>query len=124
MGILKAYIIASGAPLIQDVVLTGINQDFIGAILFLHPIACFELSGLNAGTSMEMVSQDIKVISFLNEWLTSFNAGSTGSSTFIKKYIIATTPPSLEKGEITDKGSINQRAVLSHRPELVAKLYH
>ena len=124
VGILKAYIIASGAPLIQDVVLTGIDQDFIGAILFLHPIACFELSGLNAGTSMDIVSQDIKVISFLNKWLTSFNAGSTGSSTFIKKYIIATTPPSLEKGEITDKGSINQRAVLSHRPELVAKLYH
>lgn len=123
VGMLKASIISSGAPLIQDVVLTGLNRDFVGALLFLHYTACLELTGLNDGTTMEKLSQHIKIVTFLDEWLSLFNSGSAGSSTTVKKYIIATVPPSMEKGEITDKGSLNQRAVLTHRSELINTMY-
>ena len=55
--------------------------------------------------------------------LARFLAASTGSSTRITRAILLDTPPSLDKGEITDKGSINQRAVLEHRAGLIDALY-
>ena len=55
--------------------------------------------------------------------LAALAAGATGSSTRLARVILLEAPPSLDKGEITDKGSINQRAVLSHRADLVEALY-
>jgi feruloyl-CoA synthase len=52
-----------------------------------------------------------------------FNITSNGSSTKIKKYVIAIEAPSIDLGEITDKGSLNQRAVLKHRTHLVNEMY-
>jgi feruloyl-CoA synthase len=48
---------------------------------------------------------------------------STGSSNRIARMALLTVPPSLDAGEITDKGSINQRAVLRHRSVMVNALY-
>jgi feruloyl-CoA synthase len=123
VGILKASILSSGSPIIQDVVLTGLDRDYIGAILFLHADACLKLVGQSASISRSDLFSHSQVISFLDRWLSEFNATSTGSATYIKKYLVAHEPPSLEKGEITDKGSINQRAVLQHRADLVNKIY-
>jgi feruloyl-CoA synthase len=50
----------------------------------------------------------------------SFNAASTGSSTRIAQMLVLRDPPSLDRGEVTDKGSINARAVIRHRPEAVS----
>jgi feruloyl-CoA synthase len=55
--------------------------------------------------------------------LDEFSKHSTGSSTLIKRAIFADFTLSIDKGEITDKGSINQRAILAHRIEYVEKLY-
>jgi feruloyl-CoA synthase len=55
--------------------------------------------------------------------LTSFATSSTGSSNRVMRAILLAEPPSLDVGEITDKGSINQRAVLRHRVQLLAALY-
>ncbi len=57
------------------------------------------------------------------ELLTSFAKASTGSPTRVARAILLAEPPSLDVGEITDKGSINQRAVLAHRKNLVEELY-
>jgi feruloyl-CoA synthase len=57
------------------------------------------------------------------ELLTSFAKASTGSSNRVARAILLAEPPSLDVGEITDKGSINQRAVLSHRKALVEEMY-
>ena len=53
----------------------------------------------------------------------TFAASATGSSTLVRRAIVLDTPPSIDVGEITDKGSINQRAVLGHRSSLVEDLY-
>ena len=55
--------------------------------------------------------------------LASFAHAATGSSNRIARAILADTPPSLDSGEATDKGSINQRMVLKNRAALVAELY-
>ena len=123
VGVLKAKVLSSGSPIIQDVVLTGLDKEFVGAILFLNPDACKKLAGLSLIVSNEEAFQNKAVIDFLNEWQNEFSRNATGSSTNIKKYVVALEPPSIDLGEITDKGSLNQRAVLKDRVELVDKLY-
>jgi feruloyl-CoA synthase len=63
------------------------------------------------------------VRSAIAERLRTLAAASTGSSTRIAAAILLDEPPSLDAGEITDKGSINQRAVLSKRGKIVDELY-
>ena len=48
---------------------------------------------------------------------------ATGSSNHIARALLMVAPPDIDKGEITDKGSINQRAVRTSRPDLVEALY-
>ena len=59
----------------------------------------------------------------LRAQLATFAAGATGSATRIGRAIILTEPPSLDAGEVTDKGSLNQRAILERRQSLVDDLY-
>ncbi len=120
VGVLKGKIISSGSPVIQDVVLTGLDREFVGAILFLNADACRKLSGeLDSSVPFEHPA----VSEFLENWKEAFNQTATGSSNTIGKFIVATEPPSIDLGEITDKGSLNQRMVLKHRVHLVELLY-
>jgi feruloyl-CoA synthase len=80
--------------------------------------------GLTMDTDNIEAFQNEAVIDFLNQWQQQFSKNSTGSSTNIKKYMIALNPPSIDLGEITDKGSLNQRAVLKYRKELVNEIYN
>jgi feruloyl-CoA synthase len=59
----------------------------------------------------------------LRALLSSFASGATGSATRLERAIILVEPPSLDAGEITDKGSLNQRAILDRRRSLVEALY-
>jgi feruloyl-CoA synthase len=123
VGVLKAKVISTGSPIIQDVVLAGLDEEYIGAILFLNADACRKLANLSSEISNKETFLHKEVGNFINNWLTEFNKTSTGSSTVIKKYVISLESPSIDLGEITDKGSLNQRAVLKHRVELVNKMY-
>ncbi len=123
VGVLKAKVISTGSPIIQDVVLTGLDKEFIGALLFLNPDACRKLANLNENASIQDVFLHENTQNYLNEWQSAFNKASTGSSTLIKKFVVALKPPSIDLGEITDKGSLNQRAILKHRADLVQKIY-
>lgn len=123
VGVLKAKVISTGSPIIQDVVLAGLDKEYIGAILFLNADACRKLANLSAEISNKEAFLHVEVEKYIENWLVEFNKTSTGSSTVIKKYIIALAPPSIDLGEITDKGSLNQRAVLKHRADLVNEMY-
>lgn len=123
VGVLKAKVISTGSPIIQDVVLAGLDKEYIGAILFLNVDACRKLANLSAEISNKEAFLHTEVEKYINNWLAKFNKTSTGSSTVIKKYVIAIEPPSIDLGEITDKGSLNQRAVLKHRADLVNEMY-
>ena len=82
-----------------------------------------ELAGLPAAASMADVAASAPVKAWLQTLLTTLAATATGSATRIARAIILTEPPSIDKGEVTDKGSINQRAVLKHRDALVTALH-
>jgi feruloyl-CoA synthase len=122
VGPLRGRIIAAGAPYIQDVVLTGINLKEVGAMVFPTP-AVRSLSGLGADAPMSDVLAAKPVLDHFQKVLDALSADSTGSANRIARMCLLSEPPTIDKGEITDKGSINQRSVLTHRADTVAALH-
>ncbi|MBI2728832.1 MAG: feruloyl-CoA synthase [Polaromonas sp.] len=122
VGPMRARIISAGAPYVQDAVITGLDLHEVGAMLVATP-ALRTLSGLGAGASISEVAASAPVKRWLQNLLNSLTASATGSSTRIARALILTEPASIDKGEVTDKGSINQRAVLKHRAALVQALH-
>jgi feruloyl-CoA synthase len=122
VGPLRAKIIAAGAPFIQDVVLTGINLKEVGAMVFPTP-AVRALSGMAADVPLADVLSSEPVLAHFQKVLNELAKTATGSANRIARMCFLSEPPTIDKGEITDKGSINQRAVLSHRSDTVAALH-
>ena len=122
VGPLRAKIIAAGAPFVQDAVITGLNEREVGAMLF--PTGAVRgLAGLAPEAPLAEVLAHPKVLGHFQQVLNDLAATATGSATRVARLILLAEPPSIDKGEVTDKGSINQRAVLKHRAELVAALH-
>jgi feruloyl-CoA synthase len=119
----RAAVIGACAPLIRDVVLTGLDRNFIGAMIFPDLDACTRLAGLPAGTDAATVIEHPAVRQRFAENLTALANRATGSSNHVARALLMAVPPDIDKGEVTDKGSINQRAVRNARPELVEALY-
>jgi feruloyl-CoA synthase len=115
--------IAACAPLIRDLVLTGLDRNHIGALIFPDVAACRVLAALDTSASVEAVVAHPMVRAAFQERLDALAARATGSSTHIARAVLLAAPPSSDAGEITDKGSINQRAVMANRAALVAALY-
>ena len=122
VGPLRAKIIAAGTPYIQDVVLTGANMKELGALIF-PSAACRALAQLPDGTALQTVLEHQSVQSHFQAVINQLATTATGSATHIARAHLMHTPASLDLGEITDKGSINQHAVLKHRAALVDALY-
>ena len=122
VGPLRAKIVAAGAPYIQDVVLTGINLKEVGAMVFPTQ-AVRALSGLDARAPMADVLASAPVIAHFQQALDALARSATGSAGRIARMCLLAEPPTLDRGEVTDKGSINQRAVLAHRAETVEALH-
>ena len=122
VGPLRGRIIAAGAPYIQDVVLTGINLKEVGAMVF-PTSSVRSLSGLPADAAMADVLASAPVIARFQTILNDLAATATGSANRIARMCLLAEPPTIDRGEVTDKGSINQRAVLTHRAETVKALH-
>jgi feruloyl-CoA synthase len=106
-GPLRMRFLAHCAPFIKDAVIAGHDRDEITALIFPDWEAC---SGVDLSATIQAL-------------LASFADASTGSSNRIERVVVLSDPPSLDAGEITDKGSINQLAVLTHRANMVNDLY-
>jgi feruloyl-CoA synthase len=108
VGALRVKLIAAADPLIQDAVITGHDRDQVGALVFLNPMTK-DMSYPAVRSRLESVLSRL--------------AQSAGSSTYPARILVMTEPPSIDANEITDKGYVNQRAVLERRAALVEKLY-
>jgi feruloyl-CoA synthase len=122
VGPLRARIVAAGAPYIQDVVLTGINLKEVGAMVFPTP-AVRALSGLPASAPMADVLASAPVLAHFQQVIDALALSATGSASRIARLCLLAEPPTIDRSEVTDKGSINQRAVLTHRAETVEALH-
>jgi feruloyl-CoA synthase len=118
VGVLRPDLVAACSPYIHDAVITGQDKPFIGAMLWPSPAGLQALvADPGPGTPLE------KLVAILRERLSVFNAGAGGSSRRIGRFTILTEPPSIDAGEITDKGYVNQRCALDRRVQRVEALY-
>ena len=122
VGPLRGKIIAAGAPYIQDVVLTGLNMKEVGAMVFPTP-AVRQLAGLPPDAALADVLASESVRAHFQTVVDELARTSTGSANRIARLCLLADPPTIDRGEITDKGSINQRSVLTHRADTVAALH-
>jgi feruloyl-CoA synthase len=123
VGPLRARLIAACAPLVRDVVIAGINRDEVSALVILDLDGCRVVNPALAAHDLAAAASDALIRDAFRERLTKFLAASTGSSNRITRAILIDSPLSIDRGEVTDKGSINQRAVLDHRSRLIEELY-
>ncbi|MFM1879250.1 MAG: hypothetical protein RLZZ241_2116 [Bacteroidota bacterium] len=125
VGVLRAKLIAHGDGVVRDAVITGHDRDYLGAILIPEINRCRELlSGTpSANLPLEELVLAPEMQDFLQQHLDAWAQTSTGSSTKIKRALFAGFELNIDLGEITDKGSINQRMFLAHRKAWVDRLY-
>ena len=123
VGPLRLRFIAHCAPYVTDVVVAGHDRDDAAALVVPNLATCRELAGPGAGASDADILASAGVREKFKSLLAAFNRAAGGSSGRFARIILMDDPPSLDTGELTDKGSINQRALLAHRAELVEELY-
>jgi len=124
VGPLRARVLAHFEPYIRDVVFGGADKDELSALIFPAVEACRRLApDLPANASPEILLNDPRVMQEFRGRLNSLANTATGGSTRVCRAVLLAEPPSLDAGEMTDKGSINQRAVLGRRAALVDEIY-
>jgi feruloyl-CoA synthase len=122
VGVLRAQLVNQFGGLIRDAVITGENRAELGALAVPFMPVLRELAG-EPDLSDDAVLAHPRVRAALAEKLAAHQREASGSATRIKRILLMTEPLRFEKGEVTDKGSINQRAVLAQRGALVEALY-
>ena len=120
-GQLRLQAIAAATPAFQDAVVTGQDRSEVGLLAFPSIAGCQSLAG--GGGAAEELVRDGRVHAAVRDGLARHNAENPGSSTRIRRVLMLAEPPQIDAGEITDKGYINQRAVLARRSDLVERLY-
>ncbi len=123
VGPLRARVVSHFAPYIRDAVITGHDLNEVGMLIVPDVPACRSLSPALDRATDAQVLRDGLVREHLLTLLDGFAARATGSSTRIARAILLEEPPSLDANEITDKGSLNQRAMLDRRAAIVRELH-
>jgi feruloyl-CoA synthase len=123
-GALRMRLLAHFGGLVHDVVFAGPDRDYVIAMFFPEFSTCHALCpDLGEDASATEILSTGKVRRAFLERLQSFAALNPGNSTRVERAVILDVPPSMEAREVTDKGSINQSAVLRNRADLVESLY-
>ncbi len=121
VGPLRARIIQHCAPLVRDVVVAGRDRDDI-AVLIFPDLESVQKLAPECRSTAELVSHP-EIRARYQSLLDEIAGMATGSSNRIRRAVLLAEPPSADALEVTDKGSINQRAVLDHRAALVEEIY-
>jgi feruloyl-CoA synthase len=122
VGTLRVAGIAALAPLAQDIVVTGHGGDEVRFLVFPNIVACRAQAGLPETAGVNDVLAHDKVRAAIAQGLSKLKQQGANSSGHATRALLLAEPPSVDGGEITDKGYINQRAVLTRRADAVARL--
>ncbi|MBR0837331.1 feruloyl-CoA synthase [Bradyrhizobium manausense] len=122
VGTLRVAGIAALAPLAQDIVVTGHGGDEVRFLVFPNIVACRAHAGLSETIGVNDVLAHDKIRTAIAQGLAKLKQQAANSSGHATRALLLAEPPSVDGGEITDKGYINQRAVLTRRADAVTRL--
>jgi feruloyl-CoA synthase len=124
VGPLRARLLLLAAPYLSDAIITGHDRDQVGAMVVLEEnrirALCLDLA---PGAPLSELAKHPKTLEVLRDLLARLEAEATGSANRITRLLVLTEPLTIDRGELTDKGSINQRAVLENRQAWVERMY-
>jgi feruloyl-CoA synthase len=123
VGNLRVKAIELLAPIAQDIVVAGHDRDAPCFLVFPNPVACRQMAGLANDAPLADALAHAAVRSHVKQGMARLQQAGSGTSTFAERALLMAEPPSVDGGEITDKGYINQSAVLKNRATLVGRLY-
>jgi len=116
-GTLRAECVAAASPYVRDLVVCGINQEFLSLLIWPNLEACRALA------EGEDVCESQTVHKAIADGLREHNRQNSGSSKRIGRFLLLREPPDVGKFEITDKGYVNQNEVQRRRADQVLRLY-
>ncbi|MBI4967159.1 MAG: feruloyl-CoA synthase [Rhodospirillales bacterium] len=120
----RAQFIAAFKPLVMDVVIAGHDRDDLRVLAFPNIEACRALAAdLGHNATPALILAHPKVRQAFQGHLEALNRQATGASNRIVALLVEEQPLSIDHGEVTDKGSVNQRAVRENRADRVRELY-
>ena len=122
-GALRTAAISACPEVIQDAIVTGHDRDEIGLLIVPNIAGICELCDINLETGLEKLVGQKEILIRLQSRLAEYNNANPASSRCIRRVMLLTEPLNVDAGEITDKGYVNQRAVLERRQVLVQQLY-
>jgi feruloyl-CoA synthase len=108
----------SAARVLSDAVICGHDREYVGALAWVSQADARKLLACDEDVGLD----DLRLRAHLGEALAALNQGA-GSAARVERLVLLAEPPSLDAGEITDKGYINQRACLERRAGVVEVLY-
>lgn len=123
VGPLRSELIGILAPVAHDVVIAGLDAEFVTALVIPDVSACAKMFELTKEPDYTNLANDLRLVAWLQQRLASHARANSASSRCVRRARLLPEAPSLDRGEITDKGSINQRAVLRRHAQCVAELY-
>ena len=121
-GQVRLGVITACSPALQDAVVVGRDREHIGLLMFPNLAACKAMTGDDALTLTGVAASE-RIRSHLAARLKRYNAANSASSMRVAFAMVLDDPPSIDHGEITDKGYINQRVVCERRAATVERLY-
>jgi feruloyl-CoA synthase len=126
VGPLRNRILDAFAPYVTDVVIAGLDRDEIGVLLLPNLEACRSLApelGAGLGATASEILGHAAVRAKFATLLAALARGATGNSNRVTRAVLLEEPPAIDVGEITDKGSLNQKIMLERRAALVEEMY-
>jgi len=122
VGALRSEVINAAHGLLSDVVVAGADQAYVALLAWPNMPVCRARSGMAEASVAEMVASDW-MRAAVAEVMQRHNGHGGASSRQIRRVLLLEEMPSMGDGEITDKGYVNQRRVLTRRAQDVARLY-
>jgi len=124
VGTLRVAVIEACAPLLGDIIVCGHDRNEIGALLIPNMRACSEqFADVNADDAPESLHLHQGFRDKLTTMLAAYNKANQATTTRIGQAMILAEPLSIDKGEVTDKGYINQGGVVKNHAQSVARLF-
>ena len=120
---MRAELLEACGSAVRELVLVGEGRASIACLAWLDPQACRREAGLEAHTPEAEVAQAPAIRALLAKALDAFNRGKSAATSRIEALVVSTEPLSSEHYELTDKGSVNQRAVIARRAHSIHSMY-